>query len=98
MKHTRAVLKKKYAPLIEDDKEKLIRSDPVNTLQNIKQILGYFIRSVADLESEMSQKKEGECSDYENMLQKLEAEVRQHIRVNFKREMDFFLKSEVYIF
>ncbi len=32
---------------------------------------------------ELSSKKENECSDYEGMLQKLEAEVRQHIRVRF---------------
>ncbi len=29
----------------------------------------------------MSSKKENECNDYEGYLQKLEAEVRQHIRV-----------------
>ena len=36
-----------------------------------------------DIEEELNTKKNGEINDYEALLQKLEAEVRQHIRVSF---------------
>lgn len=49
-----------------------------------------------EVERELSEKKENECSDYEGMLQKLEAEVRQHIRVNEESFLCF--NNDVYIY
>jgi hypothetical protein len=71
---------KKSIPFDEDD-EKTLSTDPSLLLQYIKQIYDKNIELKADAEKELSAKKESECSDYEAMLQKLEAEVRQHIRV-----------------
>ncbi len=71
---------KKTIPLEEDD-EKTLASDPLALLQYMKQIYDKIYEFKVDAERELFAKKESECSDYEAMLQKLEAEVRQHIRV-----------------
>ena len=40
-----------------------------------------MIKPNKNVEEELNSKKNGEINDYEVLLQKLEAEVRQHIRV-----------------
>jgi hypothetical protein len=72
---------KKLVPFDEDD-ERTAGTDPIQVLQYIKAIFDKNCELKADAEKELSAKKESECSDYEGMLQKLEAEVRQHIRVD----------------
>lgn len=57
--------------------------EPITLLGYIKQMFSLVSQMKAEVERELSEKKDSECSDYEAMLQKLEAEVRQHIRVIF---------------
>jgi len=71
---------RKSIPFDEDD-EKTLATDPAILLNYIKQIYEKNYEFKVDAEKELAAKKESECSDYEAMLQKLEAEVRQHIRV-----------------
>ena len=68
---------------IDVDERKVSMIDPIKLLGYIQQIFILVSRMKNDAEREISEKKENECSDYEAMLQKLEAEVRQHIRVIF---------------
>ena len=55
--------------------------DPLENLRHIKKVFDKVLEFKNDAEEELNAKNKGECSDYESMLQKLEAEVRQHIRV-----------------
>lgn len=55
--------------------------EPISILSYIKQMFSLISQLKNEVERELSEKKENECNDYEAMLQKLEAEVRQHIRV-----------------
>lgn len=66
---------KKSVPFDEDD-EKTCSTDPMILIQYIKCIFEKNIEFKNDAEKELAAKKESECSDYEAMLQKLEAEVR----------------------
>ena len=58
-----------------------MNSDPLQLLSYVKQIFDRTLDEKIDAERELAVKGENECNDYEAMLQKLEAEVRQHIRV-----------------
>lgn len=71
---------KKTIPL-EQDGEILNNTEALVVLQYIRKIYEKILELKNDAELELSAKKESECSDYEAALQKLEAEVRQHIRV-----------------
>ena len=66
---------------MDAEEKKLSIMEPVKLLGYIKQIFTSILQMKTDAEKELGTKKENECNDYEAMLQKLEAEVRQHIRV-----------------
>jgi len=67
----------------DQDEESVNSTDAMVFLQYIRKIYEKIYEFKNEAEMELSSKKENECSDYEGMLQKLEAEVRQHIRVRF---------------
>lgn len=71
---------KKSIPF-EDPEDTILSIDPLQLLQYIKQIFDKVLETKNEAEREILQRNENECGDYESMLQKLEAEVRQHIRV-----------------
>ena len=71
---------KKSIPFDESD-EVTLQTDPVILFQYIKKIYDKNLEIRKDAEKEISQQKESDANNYESMLQKLEAEVRQHIRV-----------------
>lgn len=71
---------KKSIPLEEDD-ETTLQTDPVVLFKYIKQIYDKNFELKNSAEKELNDQKENGVNDYEAMLQKLEAEVRQHIRV-----------------
>ena len=50
-------------------------------LTYIKQIFVAYFQLKSEAEKELIEKKDNDGNEYEPMLQKLEAEVRQHIRV-----------------
>ena len=58
----------------------------------ISQLIEILLKNVMNgkkiAEDELRRKKESEISDYEGLLQKLEGEVRQHIRVAFLLILD----------
>jgi len=59
----------------------MITVEPIQLLQYVRLIFEKTLELKLDAEQELSIKAENECNDYEALLQKLEAEVRQHIRV-----------------
>ena len=67
----------------DQDEESVSGTDAMVFIQYIRKIYEKIYEFKNEAEMELSSKKENECSDYEGMLQKLEAEVRQHIRVRF---------------
>jgi len=71
---------KKLIPFDEDD-ELTLQKDPIILFQYIKQIFDKNLELKNDAEKQLAEHKEDGVNDYEAMLQKLEAEVRQHIRV-----------------
>jgi len=71
---------KKSIPFDESD-EMTLQTDPITLFQYIKLVYDKNADMRKDAEKEISQQKESGVNDYETMLQKLEAEVRQHIRV-----------------
>jgi hypothetical protein len=56
-------------------------NEPSKNLLNLKTIFTVIIKAYYEVNEEIEDIKNKECSEYENMVQKLEAEVRQHIRV-----------------
>lgn len=67
-------------PLDQGD-EAIMSIDAITVIQYMNKIFDKLFELKRDAETELLAKKEDECNDYESMLQKLEAEVRQHIRV-----------------
>ncbi|KAL4445043.1 hypothetical protein ABPG74_018771 [Tetrahymena malaccensis] len=60
-------------------------------LQNIKQLIEiHFIQSKA-AEKELKEKHEQECDSYDKNLQRLEAQIREHIRI--QQELKLYLES-----
>ena len=55
--------------------------DAVLLIPYLRQIFVAYAQLKSEAERELIEKKDNEGNDYEPMLQKLEAEVRQHIRV-----------------
>lgn len=51
------------------------------------------IRKQDDLQEELKSNKDNECNNYEHQLQKLEAEIREHIRVKIKIAILFYSKQ-----
>ncbi|KRX06868.1 hypothetical protein PPERSA_11513 [Pseudocohnilembus persalinus] len=64
-----------------DQQEQKNNNIPTQILNYLQKIFVYIIKAKTDTEEILFKKNEEECSDYEQMLQKLEAEVRQHIRI-----------------
>ncbi len=71
---------KKAVPIEQDD-DYFTNTDPLTIVQYVKKIYNKTVELKNDADNELAAKKENECSDYEALLQKLEAEVRNHIRV-----------------
>jgi len=55
--------------------------EPEKGLQILRQLTLELAKAFIKSEEELREKKEAERSEYETLLQKLEGEVRQHIRV-----------------
>ncbi|KAL4448697.1 hypothetical protein ABPG74_012786 [Tetrahymena malaccensis] len=66
---------------INEDDITIMNEDFSTILHYINQIASYLITQKHELEQIIEKKNSDECSDYESCLQKLEAEVRQHIRI-----------------
>lgn len=66
----------------EAHSEKLSRIDLNTIVGFVRDILFVVLKLKRDAEAELDDMRERECSDYESMLQKLEGECRQHIRVS----------------
>ena len=58
-----------------------METDAVALVPYIRQIFTAYLQLKNQAEKELNEKKDTEGNDYEPMLQKLEAEVRQHIGV-----------------
>ena len=71
---------KKQIPFEQGD-EAVATTDAITIVQYINKIHNKIFELKKEADAEIIAKKEAECTDYEVMLQKLEAEVRQHIRV-----------------
>lgn len=71
---------KKQIPF-EESEERIFSSDPLILLHHIKKIFDKVLELKSEAEKEAALRNENDCGDYEGMLQKLEAEIRQHIRV-----------------
>lgn len=78
---------KKFIPL-DEDKEKLGKIDPKKIIQYLKQIAMFIWNSNQELENDLNntENEDSDSKNYEVLLQKLEADVRQHIRVNLERK------------
>lgn len=65
------------------EKENGSSSEPdlEDIVANVANLLHFLGKAKLELESEMLNKKGGEQSEYEVHLQKLEAQIREHIRV-----------------
>lgn len=85
-----ALLIKKSVPF-DQDEESVNSTDAMIFLQYIRKIYEKIYEFKNEAEMELSSKKENECSDYEGMLQKLEAEVRQHIRI--EQQLKLYVES-----
>jgi hypothetical protein len=85
-----ALLIKKSVPF-DQDEESVGGTDAMVFLQYIRKIYEKIYEFKNEAEMELSSKKENECSDYEGMLQKLEAEVRQHIRI--EQQLKLYVES-----
>jgi len=85
-----ALLIKKSVPF-DQDEESINNTDALIFLQYIKKTHEKIYEFKNEAEMELSSKKENECSDYEGMLQKLEAEVRQHIRI--EQQLKLYVES-----
>jgi len=81
---------KKSIPFDESD-EVTLQTDPVILFQFIKKIYDKNLEIRKDAEKEISQQKESDANNYESMLQKLEAEVRQHIRI--EQQLKLYVES-----
>jgi len=81
---------KKSIPFDESD-EMTLQTDPVILFQYIKAIYDKNLEIRKDAEKEISQQKETGVNDYESLLQKLEAEVRQHIRI--EQQLKLYVES-----
>ncbi|CAD8052844.1 unnamed protein product [Paramecium sonneborni] len=64
---------------IDDDKQTLSQVDNIIIINYFKQIVIYLIKTKVELE-EKTQLQESQ-SQYESLIQKLEADIRQHIRI-----------------
>ncbi|CAD8128800.1 unnamed protein product [Paramecium sonneborni] len=64
---------------IDDDKQTLSQVDSIIIINYFKQIVIYLIKTKVELE-EKTQQQESQ-SQYESLIQKLEADIRQHIRI-----------------
>ena len=71
---------KRHVPLDQGD-EAVMSIDAITVIQYMSKIFDKIFELKKEADAELQAKKEDECNDYESMLQKLEAEVRQHIRV-----------------
>eukprot|EP01017_Pseudomicrothorax_dubius_P041591 TRINITY_DN6667_c0_g1_i12.p1 TRINITY_DN6667_c0_g1~~TRINITY_DN6667_c0_g1_i12.p1 ORF type:complete len:471 (-),score=84.50 TRINITY_DN6667_c0_g1_i12:87-1499(-) len=80
-KDTMTDLRKLNIPIDESPREKLSKMDPVALALSMKETIVFLARRKEMAEAELKSKTDRECSEYESHLQKLEAEVRQHIRV-----------------
>eukprot|EP01017_Pseudomicrothorax_dubius_P036124 TRINITY_DN5143_c0_g2_i1.p1 TRINITY_DN5143_c0_g2~~TRINITY_DN5143_c0_g2_i1.p1 ORF type:complete len:463 (+),score=82.11 TRINITY_DN5143_c0_g2_i1:53-1441(+) len=56
-------------------------SDPISQVLSLKEIIIYISQRKETLEADFRKREDLECSEYEAHMQKLEAEVRQHIRI-----------------
>jgi len=81
---------KKSIPFDESD-EMTLQTDPVILFQYIKAIYDKNLEIRKEAEKEISQQKETGVNDYESLLQKLEAEVRQHIRI--EQQLKLYVES-----
>lgn len=72
----------------EKEKERMKEEDPMNLIEYIKGSLEYFLQSKEEMSKLSTQKfeisesfREKSNSEYEQLIQNLEAEIRNHIRI-----------------
>lgn len=70
----------KTIPLTADEEE-LSKLEPLVHLDFMRQAIFQIMRSKLSLQKRIEERKENECLEYEPQLQKLEAEIREHIKV-----------------
>jgi len=75
-----------------DEQEEIVVShDSIQLLEYIRTIFDKTLEMKLEAEQDLAFKVENECNDYESSLQKLEAEVRQHIRV--EQQLKLYVES-----
>lgn len=77
-------------PQSEGDFKKL-KSDPCSFFHSLKTLVVFIKEQKEELRLQASQAADAECSSYEGHLQKLEADVRQHIRV--EQQLKLFVEN-----
>ena len=65
----------------QDKENSSNNSEMENTMHTVGNLLHFLGKAKHELESDMQNKNCGEQSEYEVHLQKLEAQIREHIRV-----------------
>lgn len=75
---------RKTIPL-KSKEEEIQKIEPLQLLDYIRQLFFQMARIKSDAQRELEERNENECANYEPHLQKLEAEVREHIKVNFSQ-------------
>lgn len=55
--------------------------DPLQLLDYVRQLFFQMVRIKSDAQKEYEERRDQECLEYEPQLQKLEAEIREHIKV-----------------
>lgn len=66
---------------LDAEEEELLELEPLLLLEFIRQLFMKTAKMKADVQLEMEEKKEFGCAEYEPQLQKLEADIREHIKV-----------------
>ena len=69
----------KIAP---EDKNRANQNDPVSQLRDVMSIIAEMAAERGKEKGNVNDLTEDECQNYENLMQKLEEEVRNHIGVN----------------
>ena len=69
---------------LEVSEEAIQEIDSGILLEYVRQMFHFVVRLKEEAQTELEEKKENQCGDYEPQLQKLEAEIREHIKVKQK--------------
>lgn len=66
---------------MDAEEAELMLLDPLQLLDYVRQLFFQMVRIKSDAQKEYEERRDQECLEYEPQLQKLEAEIREHIKV-----------------